>query len=227
MERQFSKKRRNKLKSTIIFENKNDFIFSDKYDGQLRKTYSKTCSCGKKFYLPAHKYAKQKFCSPTCPALVNRYKIQVSCAYKMCENKFFINVSRFKKSKSGLFFCCNNHKNITQQLDGDAKIHLPHYTNLEQSKAYRKKIFRLIKKKCARCGYAQEEQMLDVHHKDGDRSNNKIENLEILCLWCHALETRGVEPHDWDGQLPEETVVVTTKFLENLSGASSEIRTRN
>lgn len=46
-----------------------------------------------------------------------------------------------------------------------------------------------------RCAYDAHEQMLDVHHRDGDRKNNKIENLEVLCVWCHALETRGVPSH--------------------------------
>ena len=36
--------------------------------------------------------------------------------------------------------------------------------------------------------------MLDVHHKDENRSNNKIENLEVLCVWCHAVLTRN-SPH--------------------------------
>jgi hypothetical protein len=43
--------------------------------------------------------------------------------------------------------------------------------------------------------------MLDVHHKDGDRENGSIENLEVLCVWCHALYTRkilGPSPN-WDG----------------------------
>jgi hypothetical protein len=38
-----------------------------------------------------------------------------------------------------------------------------------------------------------EKKMLDVHHIDRNRKNNKTENLRVLCVWCHALETRK----DW------------------------------
>jgi hypothetical protein len=36
-------------------------------------------------------------------------------------------------------------------------------------------------------------EMLDVDHIDNDRSNNELENLQILCVWCHSLKTRSVE----------------------------------
>jgi len=41
-------------------------------------------------------------------------------------------------------------------------------------------------------GIEIKKSMLDVHHKDGDRSNNSLTNLEVLCVWCHALLTRAL-----------------------------------
>lgn len=35
---------------------------------------------------------------------------------------------------------------------------------------------------CSDCG---SEESVEVHHKDRDRSNNDIENLEVLCEDCH------------------------------------------
>jgi hypothetical protein len=32
---------------------------------------------------------------------------------------------------------------------------------------------------------------LELHHRDGNRTNNKIENIELLCCNCHALT------HNW------------------------------
>lgn len=37
-----------------------------------------------------------------------------------------------------------------------------------------------------------------VHHKDHDRTNNKLDNLELLCRRCHALE------HDCISHLPNK-----------------------
>lgn len=42
-------------------------------------------------------------------------------------------------------------------------------------------------KSCERCGYNKYE-ILQIHHKDRNRSNNKIENLELICPNCHYEE---------------------------------------
>ena len=43
---------------------------------------------------------------------------------------------------------------------------------------------------CEECGmkrWGEEKIPLEVHHIDGDRTNNKYENLKLLCCNCHAL----------------------------------------
>jgi hypothetical protein len=35
------------------------------------------------------------------------------------------------------------------------------------------------------CGYDKHPEVLEVNHKDIDRTNNSVENLEILCPTCH------------------------------------------
>lgn len=52
---------------------------------------------------------------------------------------------------------------------------------------------------CNWCGYSDEVKMLDVDHIDSNRSNSKLENLQVLCVWCHALKTRKVKFHQWNG----------------------------
>ena len=44
--------------------------------------------------------------------------------------------------------------------------------------------------KCERCGCSEwlgQPIPLELHHKDGNHYNNKLNNLEILCPNCHAL----------------------------------------
>lgn len=40
---------------------------------------------------------------------------------------------------------------------------------------------------CERCGYNKTE-ILQVHHKDRDRLNSKLDNLELICPNCHYEE---------------------------------------
>jgi len=47
---------------------------------------------------------------------------------------------------------------------------------------FRKKAFSNFPNKCNRCG---SKKLLLVHHKDEDRTNNNLSNLEILCKKCH------------------------------------------
>jgi predicted HNH restriction endonuclease len=41
--------------------------------------------------------------------------------------------------------------------------------------------------KCNICGYEEVKDILGVHHKDGNRKNNEIKNLMIVCPLCHSL----------------------------------------
>jgi endogenous inhibitor of DNA gyrase (YacG/DUF329 family) len=41
---------------------------------------------------------------------------------------------------------------------------------------------------CQRCGWRDEPVVLHVHHKDRNRLNQAIANLEVLCPNCHCTE---------------------------------------
>lgn len=70
-------------------------------------------------------------------------------------------------------------------------MHPKHYKPFHTK--YRKRALKYYGGKCNVCNYSVCENMLDVHHIDNDRSNNKIENLEVLCVWHHACKTRKIE----------------------------------
>jgi hypothetical protein len=99
-----------------------------------------------------------------------RKRHNVICAE--CGNKFEVKSNRFKKSKSGLFFCCRECK------DNVLNFSLAKVT-------YSKRAFKHKVNKCEDCG-EERRYLLIVHHKDGNNKNNNLKNLEIVCNNCHT-----------------------------------------
>jgi len=53
-----------------------------------------------------------------------------------------------------------------------------------------KKLYQEVDNRCPFCDVA-DVAVLEIHHIDGDPSNNKIENLIVVCGNCHSRITRG------------------------------------
>lgn len=59
-----------------------------------------------------------------------------------------------------------------------------------------KKLYQEADNRCPFCGVA-DVAVLEIHHIDGDPSNNQIENLMVVCGNCHSKITRGeISPAD-------------------------------
>lgn len=59
-----------------------------------------------------------------------------------------------------------------------------------------KKLYQEADNRCPFCGVA-DVAVLEIHHIDEDPSNNKIENLIVVCGNCHSRITRGeISPAD-------------------------------
>lgn len=113
---------------------------------------------------------------------------EVECAY--CGKKFIIPKSKTQTTKSGLHFCCREHKDLAQRIDSGDKFNLlrpKHYG--ENTSDYRTAAFRTYEHKCCVCGWQEDEQILEVHHKDENHNNNEISNLCIICPICHRKIT--------------------------------------
>ena len=152
--------------------------------------------CGAVFDAPEKEVRRgnARFCSLSCAATVNakeRYasRPKVPCAF--CFVEFYPRGNR--KPKHGLFFCCRAHKDAAQRLGGISAIQPSHYGTGTEVRSYRTTAFRSYPPRCNRCDFDRYQQILVVHHRDRDRSNNTVENLEILCPNCHAIEHYVVE----------------------------------
>lgn len=117
-------------------------------------------------------------------------RIKIKCAY--CDKEFLRPLSDLNKSKSGLHFCCREHKDLAQRLESGQNFQSmrpEHYGTT--AKNYREKAFREYKVECAICNWNEDKDVLEVHHIDGDRTNNEVKNLIILCPICHRKLTTG------------------------------------
>lgn len=116
-------------------------------------------------------------------------KVECECAY--CHKKFMRIPSKLSHSKSGLLFCCREHKDLAQRLESgdDFKEIRPSFYS--EGKNYREKVFREYETKCAVCNWNEDKDVLEVHHIDENRENNKLSNLIILCPICHKKLTTG------------------------------------
>ena len=112
-----------------------------------------------------------------CPNCLKLGRITLKCAY--CGKEFERCPSDVADNKSGYFYCSRNcgnlHKNLIRKESGE----------WDNSKSYRIKAYEAYEHKCAVCGWDEDERVLEVHHIDENRENNKIENLCILCPTCH------------------------------------------
>ncbi len=152
---------------------------------------SRNCKRCQVEYTTDTRYLKRgqgEFCSRKCSAnylasVRPKPEPNVTCAY--CGTLFYLPFSKRRKSKSGLFFCCRSHKDISQKIGGIRDIMPPHYgTSL---KSYRTLAFENLPVECARCAWKEVPEVLEVNHKDCDRTNNSLSNLEILCPTCHSV----------------------------------------
>lgn len=115
---------------------------------------------------------------------------EVECAY--CKKLFLRSISSLEKSRSGLYFCCREHKDLAQRLEAGENFDImrpDHYGTGFSN--YRDLAFSTYEPTCACCDWHDDIRILEVHHIDSNRENGDISNLIILCPNCHRKITLG------------------------------------
>src|ERR1035437_3700472 len=130
-----------------------------------------------------------RFCSMSCAGAFrsnNAAPLPKNCVCILCRARFHRGASNIKKSKSGLLFCSRKCKDAGQTIENGFKEMWPSGYRAGLS-SYRQKAIKFYGPKCAECSFSI-APLLIVHHKDGDRTNNAMDNLIVLCHNHHAMK---------------------------------------
>jgi hypothetical protein len=133
------------------------------------------CSiCKKEIYRRPIEIKRGKvFCSVVCAGI--RCRKEVSCL--MCGKLILAGLNK----KTCNRICANKYRTGIKYKIGRPR---------DKARTFRVIKLRLLEEKgnsCTRCTYNKYE-ILQVHHKDRNRNNNKLNNLELICPNCHYEE---------------------------------------
>ena len=165
--------------------------------------------CGKKVYVPQYRLSTFKYCSRSCLARGTMIKGRSICL--ICGKEFEYNSCRSNTAK----YCSRSCYYKAQHLKGTVIEYCKNCGEPFRRAPSKKRVFcsrackiafnnnhwsdsfysakkclkvRGLIKVCEECGYSEHPEILGVHHKDGNHSNNTLSNLAVLCPNCHSLK---------------------------------------
>ena len=181
----------------------------------LIKSGSKEMSCtvcGKTVSVPRYRHATFKACSRSCSAKLGAVGI-IKLTCKQCRIEFIVprwrnkarycslncrDLARSKPRHRVECIVCNRpilrlaihlHKSGKNVCGAECRGKLSRRVRPKGAGyARRWAKTRGLLQKCDRCNFSKYTEILVVHHKDRNRSNNNPSNFEILCPNCHATE---------------------------------------
>ena len=141
-----------------------------------RKPNTKCFVCDKSIYRRPFEIEKTKgkvFCSLSCHGISSRKEVRC----KVCDKVILSRLNKETCSRG----CANKSREGIKY-----KINQPKNKALI-SKGIKMKLLKDRGEKCERCSYNKEE-ILQIHHKNRNRDDNSLKNLELLCPNCHYEE---------------------------------------
>ena len=174
-------------------------LSEEEIDKWYKKNKKQCLCCGK--YIPLgelgfNKYREREFCSRSCSTSYTNKERSIeeknkkpkkkclNCGEELDNNtKTYCNIRCFHEYKYKNYIKKWKNEEISGTI-GDVWIDISDYI--------RRYIFEKYDYKCAQCGWAEINPYtgtlpLEIEHIDGDATNNKEENLILLCPNCHSL----------------------------------------
>ncbi len=125
-----------------------------------------------------------KYCSKKCQGKAQVNGRSIPCEH--CGKVVYRTPKDFRRSRSKKFFCSKRCHCIWENRHKRYGPNAPNWISGEKS--YKAVLIRAkIIRQCSSCGL-KDQRVLVVHHKDRNRKNNGVKNLEWLCMNCHYLE---------------------------------------
>lgn len=183
-------------------------IFKDK-SGKNRPHVLLQCkTCKNDFWKVKRFVTENNYCSKDCSAIGNRDRETLEC--KCCKKSFESSVGRGKNSKSGFRFCSRKCKDEAQKVSYGLKEMWPdHFGMADGKRDYRERAIEKYGRKCELCEW---DKTIEVHHIDGNRENNDLKNLIVLCPNCHSLTK------SYKHNISEEIVLEIEQRIKNKRG---------
>jgi predicted nucleic acid-binding Zn ribbon protein len=134
-----------------------------------------------------------KFCSQSCNAIYNNNKRGITTYEKKC----LVCSNIIKDSRNNRKYCSvscqakeKNENVIKEWKEGRNKGYSG--KTMLVPPWLRRYLFEKFNSKCCKCGWCEinpstNKTPLEVNHIDGDASNAKESNLELICPNCHSL----------------------------------------
>lgn len=134
-----------------------------------------TCAfCDKGMYRRPCEIRKGRvFCGRACYALSNRKESPCTVCGTLILAKF--------NKKTCSRTCANINRAGIKYGTGSLKDKVKYQRGLKM------RLLEVRGEKCERCAYSKQE-ILQVHHRDRNRNNNDLSNLELICPNCHYEE---------------------------------------
>ena len=174
---------------------------------------------------------RKKFCNSSCAASYNNIGVCRNKKSDANKNRFCLNCGKeLKHQKRYCSYKCQNeyrHKEYIRQWKNGEENGMSGPSGI--SCHIRRYFFEKYNCKCQECGWGiintnTGKIPLQLHHIDGDSTNNAEENLQLLCPNCHSLtETFGSIKNHKSKRVDRRTKYYKVEIEEDLKNNITEV----